>query len=75
MSITVKDITSSRKTFFIAPDDSFFPESYLEDYFSLGYECYFIENDKKMIVTKGIGNSILPVRFNCTPEIVVINFE
>lgn len=33
------------------------------------------ENGKKMLVTKGIGNSILPVRFNCTPEIVVIEFE
>jgi len=29
---------------------------------------------KKMIVTKGIGNSILNVRFNCLPEIVLIEF-
>ena len=34
-----------------------------------------IENNKKMIVTKGIGNSILPIRFNCVPEIVVIDFN
>lgn len=34
-----------------------------------------IEEGKKMFVTKGIGNSILPVRFNCVPEIVVIEFE
>lgn len=33
------------------------------------------ENNKTMFVTKGIGTSILPVRFNCTPEIVVINFD
>lgn len=33
------------------------------------------ENGKKMFVTKGIGTSILPVRFNCPPEIVVINFD
>ena len=33
------------------------------------------EKGKKMIVTKGIGNSILNVRFNCVPEIVVIEFE
>ncbi len=33
------------------------------------------EKGKKMFVTKGIGTSILPVRFNCTPEIVVINFD
>lgn len=33
------------------------------------------ENGKKLFVTKGIGTSILPVRFNCVPEIVVINFN
>lgn len=33
------------------------------------------ENDKKLITTKGIGVSILPFRFNCTPEIVVIEFR
>lgn len=33
-----------------------------------------VENNKTMIVTKGIGTSILPVRFNCKPEIVVIDF-
>ena len=33
------------------------------------------EKGKKMIVTKGIGNSILNARFNCVPEIVVIEFE
>ncbi|MBQ2644659.1 metallophosphoesterase [bacterium] len=36
---------------------------------------YFEENGNKMIVTKGIGTSILPIRFNCAPEIVVIEFE
>lgn len=36
---------------------------------------YFEENGKKMIVTKGIGTSCLPIRFNCPPEIVVIEFE
>ena len=33
------------------------------------------EDDKTMIVTNGIGMSILPIRFNCPPEIVVITFE
>jgi len=33
-----------------------------------------VENGKNMFVTKGLGTSILPVRFNCLPEIVVINF-
>ncbi|MCM1010797.1 MAG: metallophosphoesterase [Fusobacterium sp.] len=32
------------------------------------------ENGKKLITTTGIGTSILPIRFNCTPEIVVIEF-
>jgi predicted MPP superfamily phosphohydrolase len=32
------------------------------------------EDNKKMIVTRGIGTSILPVRFNCPPEIDVIEF-
>lgn len=36
---------------------------------------YIEENDKKMIITKGLGTSILPVRFNCKPEINVVIFE
>ena len=42
------------------------------DKYSLGL---IEEKGKKMIVTKGIGNSILNVRFNCVPEIVVVEFE
>lgn len=34
-----------------------------------------VENGKNIFITKGIGTSILPVRFNCTPEIVTITFE
>lgn len=33
------------------------------------------EGGKKLLVSKGIGTSMLPVRFNCLPEIVVIDFE
>lgn len=33
------------------------------------------ENGKKMITTTGIGTSILPIRFNCLPEIIVIEFD
>jgi len=35
----------------------------------------FEENNKKMVVTSGIGTSKLPIRFLCLPEIVVIEFE
>lgn len=34
-----------------------------------------VKNGNKMITTKGIGTSILPIRFNCVPEIIVIEFE
>lgn len=36
---------------------------------------YVEDDDKKMIITKGLGTSILPVRFNCKPEINVVIFE
>ncbi|MBQ8636015.1 metallophosphoesterase [bacterium] len=32
------------------------------------------ENNKIMVVTKGLGVSVLPIRFNCLPEIVVLEF-
>lgn len=54
MGISIKEIVTGRKTFFIAPDTSLIPESYLEDYFALGYECYFVENDKKVSMQKKI---------------------
>lgn len=46
MAITVSDFAVGRKTFFITPDTSLFPEHFLEEYFSLGYECYFIDNSR-----------------------------
>ncbi len=33
------------------------------------------DNGKKIYTTKGLGTSILPMRFNCVPEIAVINFN
>lgn len=38
-------------------------------------EGLVVENGKNIFITKGIGTSVLPVRFNCTPEIVTITFE
>lgn len=46
----VEEILIGRKTFFIAPDFSLIPESYLEEYLELGYECYFVCNDKTLPV-------------------------
>lgn len=37
-------------------------------------EGLIIENGKKMFASLGLGCSILPIRFNCPPEIVVIEF-
>lgn len=37
-------------------------------------EGYFNDMGRKMIVTKGMGTSILPIRFLCFPEIVLIEF-
>ncbi len=41
----VDEIIKGRKTFFIAPDKGLFPENFLEDYLTQGFECYFIESD------------------------------
>ncbi len=44
--------------------------------FGRRYAGGLIEEDgKKMIVGRGLGTSLLPVRFNCPPEIVIIDFE
>lgn len=48
MSISIKEIVAGRKTFFITPDTSLVPANYLEDYFALGFECYFVEYDKRI---------------------------
>lgn len=47
----------------IAPNQGLFPE------FDAGK---YIKNNTTMIVSRGIGNSIIPVRFNNRPEIVMV---
>ena len=36
---------------------------------------FLIDKGKKIYTSKGLGTSILPIRFNCPPEIAVIEFE
>ena len=52
MDLPVSEIITGRKCFFVFPDTSLILPSYLEEYFSLGYECYFIEYGKKAPVQK-----------------------
>ena len=47
----------------IAPNLGLFPE------FNAGK---YIKNNTNMIISRGIGNSIIPVRFNNRPEIVIV---
>ena len=54
MGISVNDIVTGRKTFFILPDTSLMPESFLEDYFALGYECYYVPFDKRVNIEKKV---------------------
>jgi predicted MPP superfamily phosphohydrolase len=46
-----------------APGQSLFPE------YDVGM---FQLNDTTMIISQGLGNSSIPIRFNCQPEVVVI---
>ena len=50
----------------VAPNQGFFPE----------YDAgAFTEDGTNMIVSRGIGNSIIPVRFNNRPEVVVVELS
>ena len=64
MGISVNDIVTGRKTFFILPDTSLMPESYLEDYFALGYECYYVPFDKRV-------NNEKKVKVNVMVKVIV----
>ena len=50
----------------VAPNQGFFPE----------YDAgFFSEGSTNMIVSRGVGNSIIPIRFNNRPEIVVAELK
>lgn len=50
----------------LSPDPSLFPE----------YDAgLFTENSTNMIVSRGIGNSVIPIRFNNRPEIIVVTLK
>ena len=46
MEESSKYLLEGRKTFFICPDVSMFPDTYLEDYLKRGYETYIINDDR-----------------------------
>ncbi len=50
----MNEIVTGRKCFFVLPDPSLMPVSFLQDFFSLGYECYYIGNDGRVPVQKKI---------------------
>lgn len=54
MTAQAKDIIAGRKVFFITPDASLIPQNFCEEYLGVGYECYFVENDKKIPLEKKI---------------------
>lgn len=50
----------------VAPNQGFFPK----------YDAgLYTDNDTNMVVSRGIGNSIIQVRFNNRPEVVLIELE
>ncbi len=58
MDVPVNEIVTGRKCFFILPDLSLMPETFVTDLFALGFECYYIGNDGRSDIKKKI-NSIL----------------
>ncbi len=58
MNETTLTVLEGRKTFFIVPDTSLLPESYLEDYMARGYETYIIEDDRSCPLDKKIESII-----------------
>lgn len=54
MDDQTKHIIEGRKTFFITPDVSLLPETYLEDFMTRGYETYIINDDRFCPITKKV---------------------
>lgn len=54
MSNQSSAIIAGRKTFFIQPDSSLFPENFCEEYLIDGFECYFVPNIRKFSLEKYI---------------------
>lgn len=50
----------------IAPEQGLFPKY---------TEGVFTQNNTTMVVSRGLGNSIIPLRINNSPEVVVVTFE
>ena len=50
----------------IAPDQGLFPK----------YDAgLFTDGNTNMIVSRGLGNSIIPIRFNNRPEVILVEFN
>lgn len=53
-----------------------FPPKFIPSKYGTRYLYGLIKEDGKLLFTsRGLGNSILPVRFNCPPEYVIITFN
>jgi len=50
----------------VAPNQGFFPEY---------EEGLYIEGNTNMLVSRGVGNSILPFRINNRPEVILIELK
>lgn len=57
-NFTADDVISGRKTFFVVPDPSLLPETYLEDYMTRGYETYIVNDDRYCPLEKKIESII-----------------
>ena len=50
----------------VVPDQGFFPK----------YDAgLFKSGNTNMIISRGLGNSLIPIRINCRPELVIVTLE